>query len=63
VRGPPGADNGFLRRRRGPSPRRRHEAASVPSTAIDKEQSMKWETPAAIDYRFGFEITLYIANR
>ncbi|MBS7456613.1 pyrroloquinoline quinone precursor peptide PqqA [Coralloluteibacterium stylophorae] len=24
---------------------------------------MKWETPKAIDRRFGFEITMYIANR
>jgi coenzyme PQQ precursor peptide PqqA len=25
--------------------------------------TMKWETPAATDLRFGFEITMYIANR
>jgi len=24
---------------------------------------MKWETPAAIDLRFGMEITMYISNR
>ncbi|HMV52981.1 MAG TPA: pyrroloquinoline quinone precursor peptide PqqA [Rhodocyclaceae bacterium] len=24
---------------------------------------MKWETPSASDMRFGFEITMYIANR
>ncbi|MGH7879757.1 MAG: pyrroloquinoline quinone precursor peptide PqqA [Candidatus Binataceae bacterium] len=24
---------------------------------------MKWETPRAIDLRFGMKITLYIANR
>ncbi|MCB1889960.1 MAG: pyrroloquinoline quinone precursor peptide PqqA [Rhodocyclaceae bacterium] len=24
---------------------------------------MKWETPAAADFRFGFEITMYIASR
>ncbi|MFK7964160.1 MAG: pyrroloquinoline quinone precursor peptide PqqA [Burkholderiaceae bacterium] len=24
---------------------------------------MKWQTPAASDFRFGFEITMYIANR
>ncbi|MGQ7847369.1 pyrroloquinoline quinone precursor peptide PqqA [Granulosicoccus antarcticus] len=24
---------------------------------------MKWETPKAIDVRFGFEITMYFANR
>jgi len=27
------------------------------------EQDMKWETPTATDLRFGFEITMYIANR
>jgi len=24
---------------------------------------MKWETPQAIDFRFGMEITMYIAHR
>jgi len=24
---------------------------------------MKWEKPTACDMRFGFEITMYIANR
>ncbi|WP_040395423.1 pyrroloquinoline quinone precursor peptide PqqA [Dechloromonas sp. ARDL1] len=24
---------------------------------------MKWETPSACDFRFGFEITMYIAAR
>jgi len=24
---------------------------------------MKWETPAAAEIRFGFEITMYVANR
>jgi coenzyme PQQ precursor peptide PqqA len=24
---------------------------------------MKWETPQAVDFRFGMEITMYIANR
>ncbi len=28
-----------------------------------KEMAMTWETPSAIDLRFGFEITMYIANR
>ncbi len=28
-----------------------------------KEVFMKWEKPAASDIRFGFEITMYIANR
>ena len=24
---------------------------------------MKWETPQATDFRFGMEITMYVANR
>ncbi len=24
---------------------------------------MKWQTPTATDFRFGFEITMYIASR
>jgi coenzyme PQQ precursor peptide PqqA len=28
-----------------------------------KELVMKWETPQAIDLRFGMEITMYIAHR
>ena len=27
------------------------------------EAYMKWETPQAIDLRFGMEITMYIAKR
>ncbi len=41
----------------GASKRRR----SHPETG--QETIMKWETPAASDMRFGFEITMYIANR
>ncbi len=26
-------------------------------------KTMRWETPKAIDFRFGMEITMYIANR
>jgi coenzyme PQQ precursor peptide PqqA len=33
----------------------------VLSTA--KETAMTWETPSATDFRFGFEITMYVANR
>jgi coenzyme PQQ precursor peptide PqqA len=28
-----------------------------------RRYDMTWETPAASDMRFGFEITMYIANR
>ena len=30
---------------------------------FEKEIIMKWTTPTAQDMRFGFEITMYIANR
>ena len=29
----------------------------------NQETIMKWETPEAIDMRFGMEITMYISNR
>lgn len=32
-------------------------------TNLTRREIMKWETPAACDFRFGFEITMYIANR
>ena len=28
-----------------------------------KENFMKWTTPSASDMRYGFEISMYIANR
>jgi coenzyme PQQ precursor peptide PqqA len=28
-----------------------------------EEPVMKWETPEAIDLRYGMEITMYISNR
>jgi len=28
-----------------------------------KETSMTWQTPQATDFRFGFEITMYVAAR
>jgi coenzyme PQQ precursor peptide PqqA len=33
------------------------------SNHLDRRQIMKWETPEAIDMRFGMEITMYISNR
>jgi coenzyme PQQ precursor peptide PqqA len=32
-------------------------------TDLITETNMSWETPQAIDMRWGFEITMYIANR
>jgi coenzyme PQQ precursor peptide PqqA len=31
--------------------------------ADQRSNAMKWETPQATDFRFGMEITMYIANR
>jgi pyrroloquinoline quinone biosynthesis protein A len=33
------------------------------SNSTPRRNRMKWEKPAASDMRFGFEITMYIANR
>lgn len=33
------------------------------ATHVHGVHIMKWETPQATDQRFGFEITMYIANR
>lgn len=30
---------------------------------LNWESTMTWETPTAIDLRFGMEITMYISNR
>ncbi len=30
---------------------------------LNEDPHMKWETPAAIDFRFGMEITMYVSNR
>lgn len=45
-----------------------HDAADsaiyvYPNTTWNKEIFMTWTKPAYVDYRFGFEITMYIANR
>jgi coenzyme PQQ precursor peptide PqqA len=38
-------------------------AGSAIFPGSSKESDMRWETPQAIDFRFGMEITLYIARR
>jgi coenzyme PQQ precursor peptide PqqA len=40
-----------------------HRAIRSGFTVNDEERVMKWETPQAIDLRFGMEITMYIAHR
>jgi len=32
-------------------------------TTIVEELDMKWETPQAIELRFGMEITMYVSHR
>jgi coenzyme PQQ precursor peptide PqqA len=46
-------------------PRFGEDGCAGPSgfTVNDEELVMKWETPQAIDLRFGMEITMYIAHR
>jgi len=36
---------------------------AVVSKPFRRSSDMKWETPQAIDFRFGMEITMYIAKR
>jgi coenzyme PQQ precursor peptide PqqA len=36
----------------------------APSAAVLlRTLTMKWETPKAVDFRFGMEITMYVSNR
>ncbi len=39
------------------------QVCRTPASGAIEEKDMRWETPRAIDFRFGMEITLYIANR
>ena len=41
---------------------RSHGSARTPCQPR-KENSMTWQTPTATDFRFGFEITMYVAAR
>lgn len=46
----------------------RHGMQESPQTppgarATDRRISMQWQTPTATDFRFGFEITMYVAAR
>ena len=35
----------------------------VPRNVREGDSSMTWQTPQASDFRFGFEITMYVAAR
>jgi coenzyme PQQ precursor peptide PqqA len=34
-----------------------------PGRYLQRTLTMKWETPTAVDFRFGMEITMYVSNR
>jgi coenzyme PQQ precursor peptide PqqA len=38
-------------------------ATSRLSNRLSGVNTMRWEMPQAVDFRFGMEITMYIANR
>ena len=40
-----------------------HRCRQPPAGRRTGKKIMRWETPKAIDFRFGMEITMYIANR
>lgn len=46
---------------RGAGAGREHGRRAIPPHT--KEMDMKWQTPQAQDFRFGFEITMYVAAR
>jgi coenzyme PQQ precursor peptide PqqA len=37
--------------------------ASLGRCFFAEDLIMKWETPTAVDFRFGMEITMYVSNR
>jgi len=39
------------------------QAGAIRRSPTDRRLLMQWQTPTAIDWRFGFEITLYAAAR
>jgi len=43
--------------------RRVAEPGSIGRAFQHEDSSMKWETPVAVDLRFGMEITMYVSNR
>ncbi len=47
----------------GPAPLRRRRHFGILTRHSIRSLDMRWETPQALDMRFGMEITLYIARR
>jgi coenzyme PQQ precursor peptide PqqA len=48
---------------RGPGDKDIPVAASAAQSSRPGIKTMRWEKPQATDFRFGMEITMYIANR
>jgi len=42
---------------------RRGGAIRAAGPQRNEDPPMKWETPVAVDFRFGMEITMYVSNR
>jgi coenzyme PQQ precursor peptide PqqA len=38
-------------------------SADRPCVSVQRRTPMTWQTPTAVDFRFGFEITMYVAAR
>ena len=36
---------------------------AISAAVLLRTLTMKWETPTAVDFRFGMEITMYVSNR
>ncbi len=41
----------------------RNRSAEYTNTSHPRRSAMKWETPQAVELRFGMEITMYVSNR
>lgn len=66
VAAPPQRGFGTLLAEEEPAARlpRSFDSSGNPSThQLDRRHTMQWTTPSYTDLRFGFEITMYIANR
>lgn len=47
----------------GHAPQRDLRPVPAAPAAFQRRLSMQWQTPQASDFRFGFEITMYVAKR
>ncbi len=47
----------------GPKDRKSSQAPTRCLCHLSGDLPMQWQTPTATDFRFGFEITMYVSNR